>query len=328
MHKATSGRSTSITTTGLVIAWGCGCLGAPEQAGAYPLKPVRIVVPFAAGGGSETVARALGARLSEVLGQAFLVDLRPGAASLIGTQIVQKAPPDGYTLLLADSGYTIASISYVKPPFDAVADFSAVALVATTPRVLMAHPSFSASLKDLLALPRAQAERIALGTSGGTPQMTYQLLRARTGLTLTEVSYKGGGPALTDAIAGQIPLVFTSLAAGNPFLRTGRLKGLAITTASRHPAAPDIPTFQEAGVADFVMVNWYGLLAPARTPAGVVQTLNREIDRSLRSAETRERLIALGFDIASATPEDFTAMLKGEIEHWKQVLVATRMKLQ
>ncbi len=322
MHTLIKGRSKWLDIA-LLSAAVCFA-NAPVRAQGYPAKPVRIVVPFAAGGGSETIARAIGMKLSETLGQPFVIDLRPGAASLIGTLIVQRAPADGHTLLLADSGFTIASISQARPPFDPLEDFTPVALIATTPRVLMAHPSFAPGMKELLALPRIQSERIALGTSGGTPQMTYQLLRVRTGLVLTEISYKGGGPALTDAIAGQVPLVFTSLAAGNPYLRTGRLKGLAITTKARHPAAPEVPTFTEAGVPDFVMVNWYGLLAPTRTPAGAIEVLAREVDRALQAPEARERLASLGFDVAASSRESLATMLKAELDHWRSVARSTR----
>ena len=291
---------------------------------AYPTKPVRLIVPFAPGGGSEITARVVGQKLTEALGQTFVIDPRPGGASLIGTQIVAKATPDGYTLLLADSVYTITSISYAKAPYDALADFAPIGLIATTPRTLMAHASFAHSLKDVIAMPNSESAKIALGTSGGTPQMTYQLLRIKTGLTLNEVTYKGGGPALLDAVAGQIPLVFTSLAAGITYLKNGRLKGLGITTAKRHPSAPDIPTFQEAGVDDFVMVNWYGILAPAGTPAFVLQLLNRELAKALAAQDARDRLSALTFDITPGSREEFTELLNSELTHWKNVVAQTQ----
>ena len=298
------------------------------DAGPYPIRPVRLLVPFAPGGGSEVTARAIGQKLTEALGRTFVVDSRPGAASLIGTQIVRKATPDGYTLLLADSGYTIAAISYGKPPFDALGDFIPVSLIATTPRTLMAHPSFVPSLRDMLEMRRTETSKIALGTSGGTPQMTYELLRIKTGLTLNGVSYKGGGPALLDAVAGQIPLVFTSLAAGITYLRSARLKGLAITTASRHPSVPEVPTFQEAGVDDFAMVNWYGILAPAGTPATIVQLLNREIGKALAAPDTRARLGSLAFDITPSSREEFASLLSTEIKRWKNVMDKTQTPLR
>lgn len=301
---------------------------APALAQSYPTKPVRLIVPFAPGGGSEITARVVGQKLTEALAQTFIIDTRPGAAALIGTQIAARSTPDGYTLLLADSVHTINSIVFAKPPYDAVKDFAPVSLIATTPRALMAHPSFAPGLKQLLAMPKGETEKIALGTSGGTPQMTYELLRIRTGLTLNEVSYKGGGPALLDAVAGQIQLVFTSLAAGITHLKTGRLKGIGITTAKRHLSAPDIPSFQEAGVDDFVMVNWYGVLAPAGTPDAVVQVLNREIRKALAMPDARERLGALAFDITPGTREEFGALLAAELKHWRYVVAQTHKPLR
>ena len=308
-----------------ILVFGVTLLVSSAWANNYPVKPVRLIVPFAPGGGSEVTARVIGQKLTESLGQTFVVDSRPGAASLIGTMIVAKAVPDGYTLLIADSGYTVAAISYPKPPFDALKDFVPVGLIATTPRALMAHPSFAASLRDLIAMPKGESVQIALGTSGGTPRLTYQLLRIRTGLTLNEVSYKGGGPALVDTVAGQIPLVFTSLAAGMTYLKSGKLNGLGITTAKRHPSAPQISTFAEAGVDDFIMLNWYGVLAPAGTPMAVVQILNREISKALAVTETRERLGSLAFDITPSTVKEFTQLLGNELKHWKIVVAQTQL---
>ena len=291
----------------------------------YPTKPVRIIVPYSPGGGSDITARAIGQKLTESLGQTFVVDARPGAASLIGTEIAARAANDGYTLLLADAAHSINAVVYAKPRYDAIKHFAPISLVATTPLALMAHPSFTTSLKDLLAMPKPQTEKISMGTTGqgGAPHMTYEALRAKTGITLNEVPYKGGGPAMTDAVAGQIPLVLTSLAAGMPYLKNGRLKGLGITADKRHPVTPEIPTFQEAGVKDFVVTHWYGFLAPAGTPKEVIQILNREIAKALAAPDVRERFSALALDITSSNPDDFRKLLAAEQQRWRDVIART-----
>lgn len=297
----------------------------------YPTKAVRLIMPYAPGGGSDIIARAVGQKLSEALGQTFVVDTRPGAAGLIGTEIASKAPGDGYTLILADGSHTINAVIYQKPRYDALKDFTPVGLVATTPIMLLAHPSFSAkSMAEVLALPKAQKEKIAVGTSGpgGSPFMTYEWLRIKMGLTLNEISYKGGGPAMIDAAAGQIPLVLSTLASGITYIKGGRLKGLGIMTDKRHPLVPDVPTFQEAGLKDFSIVNWYGVLAGAGTPKDIVQLLNREIAKAMEAPNVRERLGALALDIGTSSPDELRRHIEVELKRWKDVMVQTNAKLQ
>lgn len=315
-----------------IIVWAAAGL-VPLPAGAadrYPSKPVRLIVPYAPGGGSDITARAVGQKLSEALGQTFVVDTRPGAASMIGTEIVARAAADGYTLILADAAHTINPVAYRKPRYDAVKDFAPISLVATTPLALMAHPSFAAnSLRELLALPKSQTEKLALGTTGpgGSPHMTYAWLQMKTGLVLNEVPYKGGGPALTDTVAGQIPMVLTSFAAGIPYIKSGRLKGLGITAEKRHSLVPDIPTFQEAGVKDFLNIHWYGVLAPAGTPREIISVVNREIGIALKAADVRERFAALALDITPSTPDEFLKLLDNELKRWRDVMKLTNEAL-
>lgn len=299
---------------------------AGDAADRYPTKPVRLIVPYAPGGGSDITARAVGQKLSEALGQTFVVDTRPGAASMIGTEIAARAAADGYTLILADAAHTINPVAYRKPRYDAVKDFSPISLIATTPLALMAHPSFTAnSLRELLALPKSQTEKLALGTTGqgGSPHMTYAWLRTRTGLVLNEVPYKGGGPAMNDAIAGQIPMVLTSVAAGMPYIKSGRLKGLGITAEKRHPLVSEIPTFQEAGVEKFSYIHWYGVLAPAGTSREIVSVVNREIARALKAPDVGERFAALALDIMPSTPDEFLKLLDSELKRWRDVMKLT-----
>ena len=306
-------------------------VAAAHAAERYPTKPVRLIVPYAPGGGSDTIARVVGLKLGEALGESFVIDNRPGAASMIATEIVAKAQPDGYTLILADVPHTINVSTYAKPTYDAVKDFSPVMLVGSAPQIMVAHPSFGAnSLKDLLAMPRAQTEKIAMGTSGtgSSPHMTYELLKLRTGLVLNHVPYKGGGPATADAMAGQIPIAFNAAPASMTFLRSNRLKGLGITSAARHPLVPGIPTFQEAGVANFTVAHWYGVLAPAGTPPAVIKTLHAEIHKALQTPDVKERFAALAIDIAGLGPEEFAKVIDADVKRWREVVAKSGIRLE
>lgn len=296
----------------------------------YPSRPVRMVVPYPPGGGSDITGRAIGAKLNEYLGQTFVIDNRPGATGLIGTLIAARAPADGYTILLADAPHTINSLVYAKPQYDAIKDFTPLNLIATSPQALLANPKFSVStFKELLAMPRAQTEKIAMGSSGlaSGPHLVYEWLKLRTGLTLNHVPYKGGGPSLADATAGQIPLVMNAVPAALPHVRAGRLKVLAITSAQRHPLLPAAPTFVESGVKDFVSFQWYGMLGAAGLPKAVTATLNKSINKALDSAEVKNRFTSLTLDITTGTPDDFRKLLVSEDQRWKDVLKQVKIQL-
>jgi tripartite-type tricarboxylate transporter receptor subunit TctC len=296
----------------------------------FPARPVRIIVPYPPGGGSDLTGRTIGAKLAEALGQTFIVDNRPGATGLIGTQLAAKATPDGYTILLADMPHAILPLVYAKPPYDAIKDFAPLNLLATSPQALSAHPTFNSNtLRELLAMPRAQAEKLSLGTTGlaSGPHMTYELLRLKTGLTLTHVPYKGGGPALADAVAGQIPLVMNAVPAVFPHIKAGRLKGLAVTSAQRHALLPSVATFIESGVKDLTAFQWYGVLAPAGTPLDIVALLNREINKALTLPDVKERFTAVTLDITPGSPGDFLKLLQAEDQRWKEVLKQVRIRL-
>lgn len=296
----------------------------------YPSRPVRMVVPYPPGGGSDITGRAIGARLNEYLGQTFVIDNRPGATGLIGTEIAAKAPADGYTILLADAPHTINALVYAKQRYDAIKDFTPLNLIATSPQALCAHPSFSAStLKELLAMPRAQTEKLAMGSSGlaSGPHMLYEWLRLKTGLTLNHVPYKGGGPSLADAVGGQIPLVMNAVPAAMPFIKSNRLKVLAITSAQRHALLPNVPTFVESGVKDFVSFQWYGMLGPAGMPKDIVAILNREISKALNSSEVKDRFTALTLDATPGTPADFLKLLESEDKRWRDVQKQVNVRL-
>ncbi len=297
----------------------------------YPSKPVRLVVPYAPGGGSDTIGRVVGLKLGEALGESFVIDNRPGAASMLATEIVARSLPDGYTLILADVPHTINVSTYAHPTYDAVKDFAPVMLVGTAPQIMVAHPSFAYnSLKELLALPRAQTEKIAMGTSGtgSSPHMTYELLRLRTGLTLNHIPYKGGGPATADALAGQIPIAFNAAPASMTYLRANRLKGLGITSGKRHPLVPGIPTFEEAGVANFTVAHWYGVLAPAGTPPAVIKTLHAEILKALQTQDVKERFAALAIDVAAIGPQEFAKIIDADVKRWREVVAKSGIRIE
>ncbi len=296
----------------------------------YPSRPVRMIVPYPPGGGSDITGRAIGQKLTDALGQTFVIDNRPGATGLIGTQIAARAPADGYTIILADAPHTINPLVYAKPPYDAIKDFAPINLVATSPQTLLANPSFSVnSFKELLAMPKAQTEKFAMGSSGlaSGPHMLYEWLRIRTGLTLNHVPYKGGGPSLADAVGGQIPLVMNAVPASMVFIKTNRLKPLAISSATRHPLLPTVPTFVESGVKDFVSFQWYGMLAPAGTPKEIVALLNSQINKALDAPDLKERFVAQTFDPVPGSPEDFRKFLVSEDVRWREVQKQVNVRL-
>jgi len=313
------------------IALSLASLMAPALAAdKYPSRPVRFVVPYAPGGGSDITARLIGQKLGERLGQTFVIDTRPGAASLIGTEIVAKAAGDGHTLILADVPHAINPVISAKPSYDAVKDFAPIARIATAPQVLVAHPSFKAgSLKELIGMPRTQTEKIAMGTSGqgSSPHMSYELLRIKTGLVLNHVPYKGGGPAIADVVAGQIPLAFNASPPVVPHVKAGRLKGLAMSAAARHPLLPGVPTFVESGVPDFVVAHWYGVLASGGTPPAIVKLLHQEIARALQLPDVKERFGSLALDIAPLSPEEFRKLIESDVRRWRDVVARSGIKL-
>jgi len=316
-----------LTAACVVAAWHAQVGIAAER---YPSRPVRFIVPYPPGGGSDITGRAIGEKLTAALGQTFVIDNRPGATSLIGTEITARAPADGYTIILADAPHTINAVVYRKKRYDAIKDFTPITLVATSPQVFLAHPSFRLnSLKELFAMPRAETEKLSLGTSGlaSGPHMTYEWLRVKTGLTLNHIPYKGGGPSLADGVAGQIPLVINALPAAMPHIKSARLKVLAVTSRERHPALPGAPTVIESGVRDFVTWQWYGILGPAAMPRDIVQLLNREIHKAMATKEVKDRFTTLAFDAAPGSPEEMLALLQSEDVRWREVVKEVKVQL-
>jgi len=295
----------------------------------YPTKPVRMIVPFPPGGGNDLLARLIGQKLSEMWGQSVIVDNKPGGNTIVGTEALARATPDGYTLMLTSSSHVIIP-SFLNLPFDAIKSFSPVTTVSLSELVLAVNPEVPASnLQQLIALAKAKPDQLnfASGGSGNPNHLAGEMFKTMTGTRMVHVPYKGGGPALADAVAGQIPLVLNAMPAVIPHVKAGRLKALAVTSPQRHPLLPAVQTFQEAGVKDFVAFQWYGVLAPAGTPAEIVNLLNREINKALALPDVKERFVSVTLDITPGTPADFLKLLEAEDRRWKEVVKDVAIRL-
>ena len=311
---------------GLSLAVAGTLLGAAPVQAQYPGKAVRLVVPYPPGGGTDTLARVLSLRLAEALGQQLVVDNRPGAGANIGVEIAAKAPNDGYTLLMAAISNAISASLYRKLNYDLVRDFAPITLLATTPHILVVHPSLPVkSVKGLIAFAKARPGQLAYSSSGsGTPShLGGELFDSMAGVKLTHVPYKGGGPSVIALVGGEVSVVFATMPSVISHVRAGKLRGLAVTTTQRSPAMPDLSTVSEAGVPGYEMGSWYGLLAPAGTPKEVVVRLNAEMAKILKLPDVRQRLDALGFEALLSTPEEYGAFTKNEIEKWAKVVKAS-----
>jgi tripartite-type tricarboxylate transporter receptor subunit TctC len=297
----------------------------------YPARPVRIVVPFAAGGGVDLTARILAQRLSERSGHSFFVENRPGASGIIGTEYVAKAAPDGYTLLVgSQTTQAVVPAMYVKVGYDAMRDFIGVTEIATSPLLIVVHPSLPVrSVKDLIALAKARPGQLSFGAaSGGTPHMAGELFKLTAGVDLLFVPYKGEGPAVADAMGGQISMVFSNLPVSLPLARSGKLRGLAVTSLQRVPTASDIPTASESGLPRFEASTWFGLFAPAAVSREIVTKLHADSAAALNVPDVKEKMSTQGLFVVASTPEAFAAHLKKEIPRWAKVVKNAGIKPQ
>lgn len=292
------------------------------KAQTYPTKPVRMLVGFAPGGGVDFMARSVSPRLALAFGQQFVVDNRSGANGMIAADIAAKSPPDGHTLLVAPGNYAFAS-AMEKLPLDMTTAFAAVGQMVDSPLLVVVHPSLPVkSLKDLIALAKAQPNSLAYGSGGvgGAGHMATELFKSMAKVNLRHIPFKGVGPALTDAIAGHVPVCFCTLPTTLPQARAGRLRALAVTTSNRTSAAPDIPTVAEAGVSGYEMSQWYGILAPAGTPTPILGRLSAEVNNALALPELRASLLAVGADPVKSSPQEFGTFFKQEIEKWTRIV--------
>jgi len=296
----------------------------------YPTKPVRLIVPFPAGGPVDITARIMGPKVSEALGQNMIVENRGGASSIIGSDAVAKSPPDGYTLLLCTATNTINVSLIPKIPYDMVRDFEPVGQIVITTSILTAHPTLPVkSVKELIALAKARPGQITYGSAGnGSPShLAGELLKTMTGISLLHVPYKGGGPAAVEQVAGQVQLSFLSAPAVVPFIKNGRLRALAVTNTKRSLVLPELPTIAEAGLPGYESEGWSGLFAPAKTPAAIVQRLHSEFAAVLRDNDVRARLIAAGTEPALTSPEELGNKVRNEIARWAKVVKASGMRV-
>jgi tripartite-type tricarboxylate transporter receptor subunit TctC len=305
---------------------------AASAQGTYPDRPIRLVVPFAPGGVTDTSGRVIAEALSKRLGQQVIVENKAGASGNIGTQGVATAPPDGYTLVLGFDG-TLVINPHVFPsiPFDTVKDLAPVGKIGDADLIIVAHPSFPAkTLRELIDYSKKDPKGVSYGTSGvgGTPHIAGELLAQQTGAKLVHVPYKGGGQAMADALGGQIPLVFTAVAGAQQHVKSGKLAAIAVSSSKRSTSLPDVPTFVESGVPDFVVSSWVGILAPARTPQAIVERLNRELNAVLATPEMIEQLGKLGIAATPGTPDAFGAQIKADLAKYGKVVKAAGIKAE
>jgi tripartite-type tricarboxylate transporter receptor subunit TctC len=298
----------------------------------FPTRPIRVVNPFPPGGGSDTLARAIAPALSDELGKAVVVDNRPGAGGLVGNQIVAQARPDGYTLLLQGLPFVVAPQLSKATGYDPLRDFTAVAMVAVTPIVLVVHPSVpAASLKEFVAHAKAHSGKLnmASGGTGATSHLAAEVFKLSTGAPFTHVPYKGMGPALVDVLSGQVHSIFATLPSALSYVQSGRVKALAVTSSGRSQLAPDIPTAEESGYKGLVVVNWYGYLAPRGTPSNVVSRLNSAMAKVVEAQPIRTLLLAGGLEGVTVTsPDVFAKHLRLEVERWGRVIKQSGMRVE
>ena len=322
-------RALDLATRALCAAALCATALPAVAQDAFPSKPIRIVVPYSPGGGADAVVRFMSDRLGERLKQQVIVENRPGASGFIGAQVVATAAPDGHTLLLAFDGGIVVAPNILKAPFNPVTDFEPVTKLNDATLILVAHPGAQiTNVADLVAQAKAKAGNLQFTSSGqgSTPHLAGELLAIRTGIKLTHIPYKGGGQAVTDVVAGQVPLFFTVVPTVAAYIKQDRLRAIAVTSGQRSPSLPDVPTIAELGVPGYEVSSWYGLLAPAKTPKAVIQRLQQEIAAVLAMPEVREKYLASAFDPVGSTPEAFGAQIKADFARWAQVVKDANLK--
>ncbi len=296
----------------------------------YPNRPIRLIIPFTPGGVTDTSGRFIAEQLSLKLGQQVIADNKPGASGNIGSQMVASAEPDGYTLLLGYAGtLSINPSLFDKVPFDSVKDFSPIGKIGDAILIVVANNDFPGkTLADVIAYSKKDPNGLSYGTSGtgGTPHIAGELFKQKTGANLVHIPYKGGGQALLDLLGGNIPLVYTAVAGANQYVNSGRIKAIAVSSAKRSPSMPEVPTFIESGVKDFVIDDWVGLLAPAKTPKPIITKLNQALNEILNSPEGKARLLAMGITPSPGSPEKFGEQIKGDLIRFAPIVKAAHIK--
>jgi tripartite-type tricarboxylate transporter receptor subunit TctC len=318
-----------MTSVARILGWMLTCTGvslvnaAASFAQSWPVKPVRVIVPHTVAGAPDILARYLGARLTESLGQQFVIENQAGAAGIIGAERVARAAPDGYTILIGSSALVINPSLYRKVSYDAQRDFQPVTALASASLVLIAHPSLPArSVRELIALAKAQPGTInyASGGSGSAAHMAAELFKLMAGVNLVHVPYKGTAPALTDLMAGQVTVGFYTVSAIGGHVKSGRLRAMALAAQRRSPAMPELPTIAESGLPGYEASTWVGVVAPAGTPRGIVERLHGELMKLLATPEVKQQFAASGFDIIASSPEQFSGQIKTDLAKWARVI--------
>ncbi len=323
MHTHLTARYPLVALT-VAIAAAAVAASLPATAQNFPTKPVRMLVGFAPGGGTDTAARAIAAKLSERLGQTVVIDNRPGAAGNIATELTISAVPDGHTLLLGSiASFSVNPSLYKNLSFDPLRDLAPLTRVADSTNILVTHPTVQAkTVKDLIALAKAKPLNAGSSGIGGTGHLAIELFNLQTGTKLTHVPYKGGGPAIIDLLAGNIHMIFATAASAVQHVKANKIHALGVTTLKRWSFMPDIPTVAEAGVPGFETNNWYGYMVPLKTPRPIVDRLNKEIASILLLPDVKDYLFRQGMDVAPGTPEDFAKYIKSETVKWEKVIKA------
>ncbi len=312
----------SKTILKFAVAALCSC-ALPLAAQTFPAKPVRIIVPFPAGGPSDLLTRMMAPRLTEIWGQQITVDNRPGAGTIIGTELGAKAAPDGYTITLVSTGHATNPGLHSKLPYDTLADFAPVTLGTTLPMVIVAHPSFAAhTFKEFIALAKTHPGEIGFATSGNgtTGHLGGELLKSVAHVNLIHIPYKGSAPAIADVLGGQVATTFDGLPAGLPHVQAGKLNALAVMSTERSPLLPNLVTIAESGYPGFSADSWFGFVVPAKTPPAIVKQLNADMVKVVKLPEIRDRLIAMGYRPIANTSEEFDAFIRAEITKWAKVI--------
>ena len=315
----------------LIVGAALAAAAAASLAQDYPARPIRLILGFAPGGSTDLVARVVGQKMAEAWIQQVVVDNRPGANGMIGADLVAKANPDGYSLLLSSIGPMAINASLYKMPYDIVADFAPITYTGNVTNLLVVHPSVAAAnVKELIALAKAQPGKLTFGSSGtgGAPHMAVELFKILAKVNVVHVPYKGGGPAMADLVGGQISGSFASMPSSIPFVRAGKLRALAVTAPKRSPAEPQVPTISEAGIPGFAVLDWQGLFTTGKTPPAIVNKLNAEVVRILALPDVVEKLAVAGVEIQTSTPREWGDFVKSEIAKWGKVVKEAGIKVE
>jgi tripartite-type tricarboxylate transporter receptor subunit TctC len=331
MSRTRAQRTTRIASAAgsVLLGFSLSLAGVNAFAQSYPSKPVRIVVPYLAGGAADVVARLVGQKLGESFGQTVLVDNRPGGGANIGSDFVAKSAPDGYTLLLATPANVVNVSLFANMPYDTLKDLAPVTLMGTSANILVVHPSLPVkSVRELIAFAKARPGQLTYASSGNASSnhLSGELFASLAKLELIHVPYKGGGPAITDLMGGQVTMYFSSLPSALPFVRSAKLRALGVTSDKRAAAAPELPTIAEAGLPDYAFVAWHALLVPTGTPQAVIDKLNTEVVRIVKNPDTRSRLENQGVDVVGGTPAELATFLRDEMAKCARLVKAAGIK--